>query len=56
MNEELLNKLIEYIDARIEEAKPREFDGDCSEYYNYSSYSLHIELRELVATKGGSHE
>jgi hypothetical protein len=52
MNEELLNKLIEYIDARIEEAKPREFDEDD----NFSSCSLRIELRELVATKGGSNE
>ena len=56
MNEELLNKLIAYIDARISEAIPREYDGDCSEYYDDCSYSILIELRELVATKGGSDE
>jgi hypothetical protein len=50
MNEELLNKLIEYIDARIREAEPREFA-----VYN-SSYSILIDLRELVAQKGGSDE
>jgi len=52
MNEELLNKLIEYIDARIREAEPRECDGDC----DYESYSLHIDLIKLVAQKGGSDE
>jgi hypothetical protein len=56
MNEELLNKLIEYVDARIKEAKPREYDGDWDEYYNDSSCSILIELKKLVAQKGGSDE
>ena len=52
MNEELLNKLIEYIDARIRESEPREFGEDD----NGSSFGALIELKELVAKKGGSHE
>lgn len=52
MNEELLNKLIEYIDARISEAIPLEFAAHNDDY----SYPILIELRELVAQKGVSHE
>jgi len=52
MNEELLNKLIEYIDARISEAIPLEFAARHDDY----SYPILIELRELVATKGGDDE
>jgi len=52
MNEELLNKLIEYIDARISEAIPLEFSTHDDDY----SYPILIELRELVAQKGGSDE
>ena len=52
MNEELLNKLIEYINARISEAIPLEFSAHDDDY----SYPILIELRELAATKGGQHE
>jgi len=52
MNEKLLNKLLEYIDARISEATQLEFAAHHDDY----SYPILIELRELVAQKGGSDE